>query len=189
MRERRIVMLLGSQGSGKTTMGQALVTDARKRGARVKGCSPNGSMGFGFPGSAAGVEAWLADRRRLRDADLLVFDDADRYIPKTPKDNSIWHHLWLMNRHFYARNDGVDVVVIGRRAQNFSGELHSGVDFLYLFLLSAGDVHGTKRLMEVAPTVTLPGEPYRFIRCEPKKANAQPVPGRTFSDGTYELGG
>ncbi len=187
MRERRAAMLLGSQGSGKTTLGQRFVSDARARGVRVKGLSPNGSMGFSFPGTAAGAERWLEERRAAGDADMLVFDDADRYIPKTPRDESVWHHLWLMNRHFHRRNVGVDVIVIGRRAQNFSGEVHSGIDRLYLFQLAAGDVHGTKRLMEIAPGIVLPDEPFRFLVTEPKSANAAVKTGRTFADGTYEL--
>jgi energy-coupling factor transporter ATP-binding protein EcfA2 len=187
MRERRIVLVLGSQGSGKTTLAQALVTDARRRGQRVMGQSPNGSMGFGFAGSAAGVERWLRERQERRDADMLVFDDADRYFPKTPKDESVIHTLLLMNRHFYARGVGVDLLFIGRRAQNFSGELHSGVDFLYLFVLSAGDVHGTKRLLEVSPNVQLPTESFRCVRVQPKNPNSPVVTVRVYADGTYAV--
>jgi hypothetical protein len=188
MRERRIVLALGAQGTGKTTLAQAIVTDARRRGQRVMGLSPNGSMNFTPPSSADAAERWLEERERRRDADMIVLDDADRgYVPKVPTKESVWHKLWLMNRHFNGRGVGVDVLVIGRRAQGFSGELHSGVDFAYLFALSAGDVHGAKRLLEVRRDLVLPEENYRFVRLEPKKANAPMVRGRVYADGTYAL--
>lgn len=187
MRERRVIMALGSQGAGKTTLAEALVKGARARKERVRGLSPNGSMRLEIPTGKAMAETWLLERQAARDTDLMVFDDADRFIPKPPKDESIWETLFLMNRHFYARDTGVDVLVTGRRAQNFDGSLLSAVDFLYVFQLSRADVNGAKRLLEIDPSIEIPARPYEFLRIEPKTADGNPRRGRVLKSGGFVM--
>jgi energy-coupling factor transporter ATP-binding protein EcfA2 len=153
-RERRIVMILGAQGSGKSTLARCLFGAVRERGGVVDGIDPNGAIrGFEMP---LDVEAWLSERLPThepvggrsrfvpasRKAELLVFDDADRYIPKRPRDASRWRQIALTNRHA-----DVDVLLTGRRLQAFPDELVSGIDFLYLFQLSRADVNAARRLL------------------------------------------
>ena len=191
-RERRIVFVLGAQGSGKTTLMLELVKAARARGQVVDIVEMNGKIPGAYP--PINMELWLAHRlptldertRRVvpaqRKVGLLVFDDGDHYMPKQLKAGSRWEQLGLTNRHA-----DVDVLVTGRRIQRFTEALVSGIDFLYLFQLSAADVSGIKRLALVAPDVVLPTAPYEFVRIEPKTATGNAVHGRTLSRGGYEL--
>lgn len=191
-RERLIVFILGAQGSGKSTLALELMRAAERRHEIVACLDPNGKL----PRSSMPLDAetWLSERLPTPDprnghmlpavkpATFLVFDDADRYIPKCPKVNSRWQQVALTNRHA-----NVDVIVTGRRLQAFPDSMISGIDFLYLFQLSKADVNAATRLSLVAPDVNTPTEKYEFIRIEPKTATGNAVTGRTLRGGGFEL--
>lgn len=180
MRERRIVAILGAQGTGKSTLAKALVGRAMSRGERVTIFDPNGAMG-GYP-LPDDVEGHLAAKLERRSVGLLLADDADRYVPKRPRDSSPWRKIFLTNRHL-----DIDLLVTARRPQNLPDELLSGVDVLFVFQMSQADVNGRKRLSLAAPGLESPTVPFRFVRWEPKTATGNPRFGRVLKAGGFRM--
>lgn len=178
MRERRIVAILGGPGSGKSTLAKALVGAARDRGQRVRIVDP--ARQFRGGEMPTDVEAWLAERRDARDADLLLLDDADAYVPTQPKPSSPFRDLWLRNRWWK-----MDVLVTARRAQSLSPTFLSAVQFLYVFRLSPADVAGRARLEETCGKIEIPTEPYKFILVDVFAGTSRP--GRVFAGGGYRV--
>lgn len=108
------------------------------------------------------VEAWLRTRIDQADADLLVLDDADTYLVKTPQPGSAFAELYFEHRKL-----GADVLVTARRPQSLSPSLLSAVRFLWAFRVGRLDVSGLDRIRDVAgPLVDQLDEEHRFLRVD-----------------------
>lgn len=186
MRERRVILILGSQGCGKTSVAKALYGRAMSRRERVHILDRNGNLGGSWPANDD-VDDWLAQRLAAsgeRRPTFLVLDDADDYLEHPLPKRSPFKSLFLRNRHLQ-----MDVIVTARRAQGLPGQLLSSVDYLYVFALSSADTRGRKRILEIAPGLQFPAEKYRFVRWEPKTLDGNAVSGRTLARGGYQLDG
>jgi hypothetical protein len=162
-RGRRIVAVIGAPESGKSTVAQKLYRDAIRREGRrsVRALDPGCQFTGGeMPGD---VDGWLEQLRppsrtepaRVR---FLLADDGDQYLPKSPAKGSAWLDLYL--RHRWWRTD---VLITARRIQNLSPTLLSAVEHLFVFRMNPSDHAGRKRLEDIAPGLTPPTEPFKFV--------------------------
>jgi len=179
MRERQIIVCVGSAGTGKTTIVKALYGAAMSRGESVSIIDPNGALGGFFPND---LDAYLWDRIAHKKSGLLVLDDADSYVPKIAGKDSPWRQIWLRNRHLKT-----DVLVSARRPASLDPLMLSNCDKLFVFATSRADRPGIKRLEEIAPGITIPTEPYRFIAWSPKTLTGDAQHGLVHRAGGFSL--
>ena len=127
------------------------------------------------------VDAWLEQRKQLKDADFLVADDADAYVSGSLARISPWRDLALRNRWW-----GCDVLVTARRLQSLPTVLLSAMGTIFVFRLSPADTAGRARLIEACgQDLTIPTEPYRFLRVDVFAGTIQP--GKTLKNGGFSI--
>jgi energy-coupling factor transporter ATP-binding protein EcfA2 len=179
VRERQIVAIFGGPGSGKSTLAKGLVEAARARGQRVRIIDP--AKQFRGGEMPEDPETWLQARKDRHDADFLVADDADAYVPNSLARVSPWRDLALRNRWW-----GMDVLLTARRLQSLPVVLLSAVSTMFVFRLSPADQAGRERLIETCgQALTIPTEPYRFVRVD--VFTGQIRPGRTLKSGGFKI--
>lgn len=176
MREARIIIIAGAQGTGKTTLARWLAGQAEARGDTVAALSPSDAIWQWTPDD--NPEAWVAGlaARKPRPR-VCILDDADTYIPRSFQMGSAWRKLTLTNRHFYGPSNGIDVILTCRRVQNLAPEWHSGCDYAYLFQHARGDMTGSARALQLAGDLELPDCRFTYLRIEPKTASGNPARG------------
>lgn len=181
MRERTIGLIVGGPGGGKSTLARHLMASARARGERIRVIDP--ARQFGRDGvMPEDVDRYLAERRRARDVDMIVLDDADAYVPTTLKSGSALRDLALRNRWW-----GVDVVITARRLQSLPTLLLSAVHHLWVFRLSPADAAGRERIALVAgQDLEVPTKAYQFVYRDVFSGHGHK--GRTFADGKVRIG-
>lgn len=138
-RERKVVVVLGAPGMGKSALCKRLIAAyQRQHGAdSVRALDPSHTFpGLGeWPGRRNVVD-WIeqltAEGEGPRGGGwgpgMLVLDDADRYL--LPQSYDAWRDVWLANRHL-----GLDVVVTGHRAPALPKDLLGSASELWLFAM------------------------------------------------------
>jgi len=171
-RERGVVIICGARRKGKSTLTAALARQAFESGARGRTViiDPGGSLGGTLPEDLdALIEAIVEDNeaavaaRRPVPTSLIIFDDADAYLPHRLKDGSAWRRLFLQSAQL-----DVDVIVNAKRLQDLAPQLINASTWVYAFSMPRADREGRKRVLEVLPdNEDLPQVPYEFVQVDP----------------------
>jgi len=150
---------MGKSGYGKTSLVESLVVPYARAGGKVWAVDPNGAW--------EGVEGVRTVRAKDGDWEsvlaalektppgLVVFDDADLYLPYAPRFALVW-----MTSHRHLRKH---VVLIARRPQNMTNIL-GNADWFALFHMreeNARQKWGAMLGKEVADMI--PIEKYRYL--------------------------
>jgi len=132
-RERRIAVVLGKKGAGKTTLVRRWVDSYP---GSVRALDPAGEFSFGeWPVGEGGktrrqaISDWLKELTgdgRGNWEGLLILDDSDRYASVVPSE--AWTDVYCANRHV-----GLDVIVTAHRPQGVAKELLANADIVYIF--------------------------------------------------------
>lgn len=176
-RERKVVVVLGAPGMGKSALCKRLITAyQREHGAQsVRALDPSGTFpGIGEWPGRRNTTAWIEELTAEGEGPkaggwgpgLLVLDDADRYLLAQSFD--AWRDVWLANRHL-----GLDVVVTGHRAPALPKDLLGAASELWLFaqeepraleyLAKLPSLRGTFQANPDAPLPTEKGEALRVV--------------------------
>lgn len=178
-REFRVVMCVGGQGSGKTSVARTLYGRAMQAGRRVVVYDPNDSTRGIWPKD---LDADLEARLKARGVDMVVIDDVDVHVrPWQLSEPGPWRDVSLRNRHV-----GVDLILTARSLASMPPELLSAVDVLYVFQVSALSDGERVRIGKLAPGLVIPTTPYRFACVEPK-GDRRVHYGRTLPAGGFQI--
>lgn len=179
VREFRVVMCVGGQGSGKTSVARTLYGRAMQAGRRVVVYDPNDPQRGIWPKDLDGD---LEARLKARSVDMVVVDDIDVHVrPWQLSEPGPWRDVSLRNRHV-----GVDLILTARSLASMPPELLSAVDVLYVFQISALSDGERVRIAKLAPGLAIPTTPYRFACVEPK-GDRRVHYGRTLPGGGFQI--
>lgn len=170
-REPQILVMCGIKGAGKSTLIRIMLTAAAARKDVARVLDPSANMGGEWPGRAA-VENWLRiiikanmdakNKGRRPPTQILVVDDAEKAIKKTPPEDSPWVDVYTSNRHIL-----MDAIFSCRRPQALPPELISGADWLYVFAISPADKTGMERARESIHDGQIPTKKLEYLRVSP----------------------
>lgn len=153
LRDRKVVVMLGAIGMGKTVLTNWLIAQHRRAHPKAKiiALDRNRQFTFGewppdFSWSKKVQYEWVKQitnngrgppgPRVGKDGALVVLDDSDLYLSEF---KSPWDEMWTSPRQLF-----LDLIASGHRTQGLPKELLNAASDLVLFW--AGEVHGQEYL-------------------------------------------
>lgn len=154
-RKRVLAFVTGASASGKTILVRKLTAAAKQPRLIIDPAGSWGELGIWMP------DPWVPVARCLREgfSGSIVFDDADRYLPKRGHADT-WGICWTQHRHL-----GIDAFIVARRVQELPELAWSSADRLFVFRTLPGSpaekyLHGRGY---VPAQVELPRQPLEFL--------------------------
>lgn len=169
-RPATLVVFVGAPGTGKTSLGDEYVRAYAKSGRDVRILDP----GHNFPGVGewpenGDVDGWIAKivterKKAIRKGAvlapmLIMLDDADIYLPKTPHRTSPWRDLFASFRH-----SRLDILVNARRSQDLPLLIFTSAKYVVLF--TTREVHSLDYLRSyIGDDIVreIPREPFVYV--------------------------